>query len=140
MTYTSRCHPPLTMLSTVVRRTCRFSNVLKASSRAFSYPAHDLVGMPALSPTMEMGTIAKWNYGVGDKVNAGDSVADIETDKASMAFEAQDEVCTIHYTLYTLPTIHYTLYTLPTIHYTLYTIHSPHYTVLYCQDSFGSWR
>jgi len=48
--------------------------------------------MPALSPTMTAGTIGKWLKKEGDKVVAGDSIADIETDKASMAFEAQDEV------------------------------------------------
>ena len=47
--------------------------------------------MPALSPTMSAGTIGKWLIKEGEKVNAGDSMADIETDKASMAFEAQDE-------------------------------------------------
>lgn len=47
--------------------------------------------MPALSPTMEMGTIGKWLCKAGDGIKAGDSLADIETDKASMAFEAQDD-------------------------------------------------
>ena len=47
--------------------------------------------MPALSPTMSAGTIGKWLMKEGDRVNPGDSMADIETDKASMAFEAQDE-------------------------------------------------
>ena len=47
--------------------------------------------MPALSPTMEDGTLAKWNVKPGDKVSAGDVIAEIETDKATMEFEAVDE-------------------------------------------------
>lgn len=47
--------------------------------------------MPALSPTMEAGTISKWNVGEGDTFIAGDSLAEIETDKASIDFEAQDD-------------------------------------------------
>jgi pyruvate dehydrogenase E2 component (dihydrolipoamide acetyltransferase) len=60
--------------------------------RAFSsLPYHLVVGMPALSPTMEAGTISAWNVKEGDSFIAGDSLADIETDKASIAFEAQDD-------------------------------------------------
>jgi pyruvate dehydrogenase E2 component (dihydrolipoamide acetyltransferase) len=47
--------------------------------------------MPALSPTMEEGTLAKWLVKEGDKVAAGDLLAEIETDKATMEFEAVDE-------------------------------------------------
>lgn len=47
--------------------------------------------MPALSPTMEEGVLAKWNIKVGDRVNAGDVIAEIETDKATMEVEAVDE-------------------------------------------------
>jgi len=47
--------------------------------------------MPALSPTMEEGTLAKWLKKEGDKVSAGDIIAEIETDKATMEFEAVDE-------------------------------------------------
>src|SRR6056297_1984623 len=47
--------------------------------------------MPALSPTMEEGTLAKWLVKEGDTVNAGDIMAEIETDKATMEFEAVDE-------------------------------------------------
>jgi len=49
------------------------------------------IKMPALSPTMEEGTLAKWLVKVGDKVSAGDIMAEIETDKATMEFEAVDE-------------------------------------------------
>ncbi|WP_224824556.1 pyruvate dehydrogenase complex dihydrolipoamide acetyltransferase [Cognatishimia sp. MH4019] len=47
--------------------------------------------MPALSPTMEEGTLAKWLVKEGDTVNSGDLLAEIETDKATMEFEAVDE-------------------------------------------------
>ena len=47
--------------------------------------------MPALSPTMEEGTLAKWHVKVGDKVRSGDIIAEIETDKATMEVEAVDE-------------------------------------------------
>ena len=47
--------------------------------------------MPALSPTMEEGTLAKWLVKEGDKIQSGDLIAEIETDKATMEFEAVDE-------------------------------------------------
>ncbi|MEO0418211.1 MAG: 2-oxo acid dehydrogenase subunit E2 [Pseudomonadota bacterium] len=47
--------------------------------------------MPALSPTMEEGTLAKWLVKVGDTISSGDIMAEIETDKATMEFEAVDE-------------------------------------------------
>src|SRR5256885_2630042 len=46
--------------------------------------------MPALSPTMEEGKLAKWHVKEGDAVKPGDILADIETDKATMEFEAID--------------------------------------------------
>ncbi|MEQ1547380.1 MAG: pyruvate dehydrogenase complex dihydrolipoamide acetyltransferase [Chakrabartia sp.] len=49
------------------------------------------IKMPALSPTMEEGTLAKWLVKVGDAVKSGDLLAEIETDKATMEFEAIDE-------------------------------------------------
>ena len=47
--------------------------------------------MPALSPTMEQGKLAKWLKKEGDKIKAGDVIAEIETDKATMEVEAVDE-------------------------------------------------
>src|SRR5690606_25201960 len=47
--------------------------------------------MPALSPTMEEGTLAKWHVKVGDEVKSGDVIAEIETDKATMEVEAADD-------------------------------------------------
>ncbi|GJL84818.1 MAG: acetyltransferase component of pyruvate dehydrogenase complex [Micavibrio sp.] len=49
------------------------------------------ITMPALSPTMTEGNLAKWHKAVGDKVEAGDVIAEIETDKATMEVEAVDE-------------------------------------------------
>ncbi|MAN77193.1 MAG: pyruvate dehydrogenase complex dihydrolipoamide acetyltransferase [Rhizobiales bacterium] len=49
------------------------------------------ITMPALSPTMEEGTLAKWHVKEGDSVSSGDVIAEIETDKATMEVEAVDE-------------------------------------------------
>lgn len=63
-----------------------------ASSRpAIDVPEHTKVMLPALSPTMEMGTIVSWEKKVGDKLNEGDLLAEIETDKATMGFETPEE-------------------------------------------------
>ena len=62
-----------------------------SASPAEDLPYHLVMGMPALSPTMDAGTISKWNVKEGDSFVAGDSLAVIETDKASMDFEAQDD-------------------------------------------------
>ncbi|CEG46177.1 pyruvate dehydrogenase complex dihydrolipoamide acetyltransferase [Plasmopara halstedii] len=56
-----------------------------------SLPDHEVVGLPALSPTMEMGTIAKWNKQEGDPISAGDVVCEVETDKAVVDYEATDD-------------------------------------------------
>ncbi|KAJ1495276.1 single hybrid motif-containing protein [Baffinella frigidus] len=56
-----------------------------------SFPPHTELTFPALSPTMTHGNIAKWAKKVGDKVSPGDALCDIETDKATMAWEAQEE-------------------------------------------------
>eukprot|EP01036_Dinobryon_divergens_P008035 gene8035-10726_t len=76
----------------------------RPKGRAPSYPEPGIAGpfifgtapmtdilMPALSPTMEEGVLAKWHVKVGDVVKAGDVIAEIETDKATMEFEAIDE-------------------------------------------------
>merc|ERR1740117_2501069 len=54
-------------------------------------PEHIVVQMPALSPTMEMGTLVTWNVEVGEEVSAGDSLGEIETDKATMSFDAAED-------------------------------------------------
>lgn len=47
--------------------------------------------MPSLSPTMEVGTIVKWFKKEGDKIEPGDAIADIQTDKAIVTMEFDDE-------------------------------------------------
>ncbi|KAG5887267.1 hypothetical protein JTB14_015704 [Gonioctena quinquepunctata] len=54
-------------------------------------PPHTRVTLPALSPTMESGTIISWEKKEGDKLNEGDLLAEIETDKATMGFETPEE-------------------------------------------------
>nr|CAH7726886.1 unnamed protein product [Callosobruchus chinensis] len=56
-----------------------------------NFPAHTKVSLPALSPTMESGTIISWEKKEGDKLNEGDLLAEIETDKATMGFETPEE-------------------------------------------------
>ncbi|KAK9812020.1 hypothetical protein WJX73_009253 [Symbiochloris irregularis] len=56
-----------------------------------NFPPHTVMALPALSPTMSQGNIAAWTKKEGEAVAAGDSIADIETDKATMTWEAQDE-------------------------------------------------
>jgi len=88
--------------SAVLRRFSRFgSNPLGQSAiRNFTrsatlsnddLPYHIVVGMPALSPTMETGTLSEWYVEEGSSFSAGESLAKIETDKASIDFEAQDD-------------------------------------------------
>lgn len=48
--------------------------------------------MPSLSPTMQSGTIVKWLKKEGDQINPGDAIADIQTDKAVVTLEHEDEV------------------------------------------------
>ncbi|CAG9827160.1 unnamed protein product [Diabrotica balteata] len=58
---------------------------------ATDLPTHTKVTLPALSPTMELGTIVSWEKKEGDKLNEGDLLAEIETDKATMGFETPEE-------------------------------------------------
>ena len=61
------------------------------SSSLSNFPPHTLMGLPALSPTMAAGNIASWKKKAGDSVSAGDVLAEVETDKATMEWEAQDD-------------------------------------------------
>ena len=56
-----------------------------------SFPEHEVLGLPALSPTMETGTVAKWLKKAGDEIIAGDIICEVETDKATVDFEATDD-------------------------------------------------
>jgi pyruvate dehydrogenase E2 component (dihydrolipoamide acetyltransferase) len=56
-----------------------------------SYPKHKKLTMPALSPTMTKGKIVEWTKKEGDQINSGDVLASVETDKAAVDFETNDE-------------------------------------------------
>lgn len=67
---------------------------LQIGTRYFSssdLPEHAVLGMPALSPTMNQGNIAKWRKKEGDKIEVGDILCEIETDKATLEFESLEE-------------------------------------------------
>ncbi|DAZ97163.1 TPA: LOW QUALITY PROTEIN: hypothetical protein N0F65_004013 [Lagenidium giganteum] len=70
---------------------CRQLNLVPAARSFSSLPDHEVVGLPALSPTMETGTIAKWRKQEGELIKAGDIICEVETDKAVVDFEAQDD-------------------------------------------------
>ena len=78
--------PLLRACSTITRR-----SILNTARSFSSYPAHEVVNMPALSPTMEMGSIIKWEVAVGDSFGPGTALCEIATDKATMALEATDD-------------------------------------------------
>ncbi|XP_059446842.1 dihydrolipoyllysine-residue acetyltransferase component 1 of pyruvate dehydrogenase complex, mitochondrial isoform X2 [Corylus avellana] len=67
-------------------------NVLeKNSMKTSELPPHAVLDMPALSPTMNQGNIAKWRKKEGDKIEVGDVICEIETDKATLEFESLEE-------------------------------------------------
>jgi len=61
------------------------------SAAPSNLPTHDKVTMPALSPTMKSGRIQKWHKQEGDEITAGDVLADVETDKATIDFVHQED-------------------------------------------------
>ncbi|CAF2984216.1 unnamed protein product [Rotaria socialis] len=67
----------------------QYQSIRYASSN--SLPAYKPVALPALSPTMESGTIRSWAKAEGDKIVEGDILAEIETDKATLGFESSEE-------------------------------------------------
>merc|ERR1719232_1219368 len=65
---------------------------MKQATRALcTWPPHTTLTMPSLSPTMTKGNLSKWVKSEGEEVAAGDVVAEIETDKASMEMDSQEE-------------------------------------------------
>ncbi|GBG31280.1 Dihydrolipoyllysine-residue acetyltransferase component of pyruvate dehydrogenase complex, mitochondrial [Hondaea fermentalgiana] len=66
------------------------TRALAARSMA-SWPSHTVLTLPALSPTMESGGVAGWTLKVGDAISPGESICEVETDKATVDFEAQDD-------------------------------------------------
>jgi pyruvate dehydrogenase E2 component (dihydrolipoamide acetyltransferase) len=79
------------MLSMLRHSSCRLGKTALLARSLSTLPYHIVVGMPALSPTMTSGTLAEWYVQVGQSFAAGDALAKIETDKASIDFEAQDD-------------------------------------------------
>ena len=72
-------------------RGLRRTTHLASRVRWFSLPAHEVVPMPALSPTMESGTIGSWLVQEGEGFTAGQAICEVETDKATVTFDAQDD-------------------------------------------------
>lgn len=63
-----------------------------AATRALSsLPDHKLIYMPALSPTMEVGTLQEWKKKIGEPIEGGEVIAEIETDKATRSYEYNDD-------------------------------------------------
>ncbi|KAI8818358.1 2-oxoacid dehydrogenases acyltransferase-domain-containing protein [Fimicolochytrium jonesii] len=67
-----------------------FSNARRGYA-SDSYPPHTILNMPALSPTMTAGNLGQWHKKIGDEIQPGDVLVEVETDKATMDFECQDE-------------------------------------------------
>ena len=75
----------------MLKLVCSASRKL-VGARAFSaLPSHKVLNMPALSPTMTSGNLKSWLKKVGDELKAGDSIAEIETDKATVGYETVDD-------------------------------------------------
>ncbi|KAG7400051.1 pyruvate dehydrogenase complex dihydrolipoamide acetyltransferase component (E2) [Phytophthora boehmeriae] len=67
--------------------------IAACAARTFSsFPPHEIIGLPSLSPTMETGNMSKWNLKEGDEITAGTIVCEIETDKAVVDYEATDDM------------------------------------------------
>ena len=64
---------------------------LDSNITVLAFPPHTVVSMPALSPTMTSGNIGTWQKAAGDTIAPGDVLVEIETDKAQMDFEFQEE-------------------------------------------------
>ena len=67
------------------------NHLRKSDWKPIAYPAHTIISMPALSPTMTSGNIGTWQKNPGDTLAPGDVLVEIETDKAQMDFEFQEE-------------------------------------------------
>ena len=83
-----RLHTKATVLKAAKAQSLGVATQLRAFS---SLPYHIKLTMPNLSPTMEKGNIAKWRAKEGDLLQPGDVLAEVETDKATVDFEMQEE-------------------------------------------------
>ncbi|SPO01476.1 probable Dihydrolipoyllysine-residue acetyltransferase component of pyruvate dehydrogenase complex, mitochondrial [Cephalotrichum gorgonifer] len=85
------------MISAVLRRQALKPSALRYGLKSqlircyASFPPHSVIRMPALSPTMTAGNIGTWQKKVGDAIEAGEVLVELETDKAQMDFEFQEE-------------------------------------------------
>ncbi|GAN10621.1 dihydrolipoamide S-acetyltransferase E2, Lat1 [Mucor ambiguus] len=86
--FTSSSAPRFIALRTLGNQISAKDSRLYSSS---SFPTHNVIAMPALSPTMTAGGIGTWQKKVGDEIQPGDVLVEIETDKAQMDFECQEE-------------------------------------------------
>lgn len=75
----------------VVPRAARLPTAAAFTRFYASFPAHTVIKMPALSPTMTAGNIGVWQKKPGDTIVPGDVLVEIETDKAQMDFELQED-------------------------------------------------
>lgn len=75
----------------VLRASALRSGFLPLARYYASFPPHTVIKMPALSPTMTSGNIGAWQKKAGDPIAPGDVLVEIETDKAQMDFEFQEE-------------------------------------------------
>jgi len=64
---------------------------MRPFSSSDDFPPHNVYVLPALSPTMETGRVVSWNFSEGESFSPGDTLCEIETDKATVGYEAQDE-------------------------------------------------
>lgn len=89
----SVCLPPTSCLSfeVITGTNQSYRQYCVSFAKQKDLPYHLVVGLPALSPTMDAGALAEWYVKEGDSFSAGDGIAKIETDKAAMDFEAQDD-------------------------------------------------
>eukprot|EP01041_Mallomonas_annulata_P001287 gene1287-2485_t len=81
------CRPSISSSVNITKNVQMYQNKKSLST----LPSHILVPMPALSPTMESGSIAKWLMKEGEKFQPGQAICEVETDKASVTYEATDE-------------------------------------------------
>ena len=79
------------LIRNLTKSRCKLTFVNSTNFLYADYPPHTVVGLPALSPTMEEGTVQGWTVEVGGEIEASDIVCQIETDKAAVDFEATDD-------------------------------------------------
>ena len=82
---------PGTMPVSNLPRKHRTAHDEDANTAPPAYPPHTVISMPALSPTMTSGNIGTWQKKAGDTIAPGDVLVEIETDKAQMDFEFQED-------------------------------------------------